>query len=750
MIFDSILRRSIRRGLQPGRDLAKELRELGAYVVKSRGDAQAICEALDQLPASAPTNANCPLRSLVTLFQNVPSADAPAFRELYVHGVPRLIRVLDQRIVDSDANKPDDLLLLLKILAMYGSREGAEQIVRAARRPFAPDSYMWHVILAQFSHEHPHREYVFDALSEPMPPGFIGVALLDSANSAAIVGTLPRHPFNSASGRKRLQDWLEDDDPERASYAHSTTAALPFIDEPDRNRLLELALDHFDAGVQMEAAWAAARLGREAGLRILARDCLDVNRSDTAQRYLNELSRPDLIPADAQEPGFRARAEFANWLAHPNELGRAPDEVEIVDHRMLAWPPERSERPFWLIRFRMQDETGLNDDRVECGLVGGMTWCFFTYKLHQRPPEDGYAIHCCWEMEHAGLIEQTDVTNSKEYAGMLGQWSGTPLTDARITKIAELSPKLGHPARLVALASATLDGCEGWAVLDGPRSTWYPRDEQPGDTGESVVLRIHVGRHLLGLTRTVDRRSYLSGESPQRDPKQIIAAYEKLLAIAESAPTDQQARMLAEGGPLGNHFDAYTAARAAVTNVSRSVASKNLFQRFLAIWRKADESIRGKLIDVFSVLGRHFDSQIDILVSDGAIDEVVELIGMFAPYWRHNLGYRKLGSAAFKAGQRGMAEEYFLSLREGLKSYHRAEEMSMLAEIWFDRGEQARAADLLVDCMTGLIREIQGSKYNSDRETFAAEYQHHRSTYLRLFPDGQSALTAKELPDSPF
>ncbi len=60
--------------------------------------------------------------------------------------------------------------------------------------------------------------------------------------------------------------------------------------------------------------------------------------------------------------------------------------------------------------------------------------------------------------------------------------------------------------------------------------------------------------------------------------------------------------------------------------------------------------------------------------------------------------------------------------------------MSDLAEIWFQRGEVERANALLIECMQQLVEEIKGSSYAKDRDTFTAEYQHHRATFLRLFP----------------
>jgi hypothetical protein len=51
----------------------------------------------------------------------------------------------------------------------------------------------------------------------------------------------------------------------------------------------------------------------------------------------------------------------------------------------------------------------------------------------------------------------------------------------------------------LALASATKNGEEGYVVLDGPRSKWYPKKDLVPETPEEAVLMIHLGRQLLGL-----------------------------------------------------------------------------------------------------------------------------------------------------------------------------------------------------------------------------------------------------------
>src|SRR5690606_4027677 len=120
------------------------------------------------------------------------------------------------------------------------------------------------------------------------------VCYLDAANVRAREFNSP-HPFNSPDGHALLESYLRDSDPNFNSYAHSAAAALPFQDNPPRGQLLALALDHADERVQLEAAWASARLGSRAGIEFLSRACLDWRQSSIAIEYLTELEELNAI-----------------------------------------------------------------------------------------------------------------------------------------------------------------------------------------------------------------------------------------------------------------------------------------------------------------------------------------------------------------------------------------------------------------------------------------------------------------------
>lgn len=751
----SPLQRALKRGMADGGDISAEIHGLDDYSLKSKEDAEAVCEILSELTKKQLTEIDTSaLHSLIGLFQDVEGRDCPAYDVMADNGIPSLIRMIDQLLAapESEEDNPDheDLILFaLKIMAMYGTAEGTDTVLKAAQKPLNPDTYMWSVILGQYTQGHPQAERLFDSLGQSLPTGFLAMALLDAVNSAKIDGANFPHPFDSPTGYKQLENWLTDPDESHFSYAVSTAAGLPFISSPTRDALLAIAFDHPSPDVQIEAAWASAKLGGEAGIKWLARCCCDVNLSDKAKRYLTELGREDAIPAEANDRDFAAKADFAQWLAHPSELGRPPDEVEIIDHRVLTWPPDWNPKSFWLIRYVLRDQTGLKDDDVDCGFVGAMTWCHFCYQMNQRPPEDAYAIHCYWAMNAANLIEEREVTDASEYVGMLANWHGDKLESPVICWIAELSPKLVVPAKLVALATAKRNGQEGWVVLDGSQSAWYAKEDQPDESTDHSVLMLHVGRQLLGFHVEPDRKKYLTHQTPKRDPQQFVAAYERYLSEIPCSPPQRQVELMGSGTILSRKFTEYVEAAALLQQRSKSDILIEVYERALKLAAEADQSIHEKIYCSSSLLGQQFSQYVEELAARNQKANVLALLELFNPLWNHNLGFGLLGSAAFKIGRRDIAEPYFLKLREGLKDYCRAEEMGMLAEIWHDRDEVTQARELMIDCMRKLIVMISESEFNDSRRMYAEAFAHHRTTYLRLFPEGNRELADQGIPENP-
>lgn len=393
----NLLHRAFERGLADGGDLADELSRLGHFEIDCMNDAEALTRGmavfLKRDPASDEATAAFP--ELVRLFQSVTSADA--YRHLAVRGIPLLIEAYDARLIDP-GECDSDLMFALKIFARYGTEEGLDRVVAAAYSMALQDGYLWSVIFEQLGDSDPMIPSLLHRLSNPLPDGFVCIALLDWVNRLTREKVITSHPFNTPAGLEKLRGWLVSGDEEEFSYAHAAAASLPFIVDPPRSDLLALAMDHPDVGVQMEAAWAAAHLGSESGIKFLARLCLDRDLAMTARTYLQELNRQDAIPDEANDPDFIATAELCDWLSHPQEFGRAPDEIELLDSREMLWPPTNDWRPLWLFKYHYRAQDG----EPECdgvGMTGSIVFSLIDETSPELAPEDIYALHCCWELE---------------------------------------------------------------------------------------------------------------------------------------------------------------------------------------------------------------------------------------------------------------------------------------------------------------------------------------------------------------
>lgn len=506
---------ALERGSQPGGNLADELRSLGAYAISTPADASAVCDLLERLvPADSRVGGPDALGALLRLFEFIDTEVPGAFTVFQKRGMMLLVQIVNDALEDRSRREVHDVLYALLLLALYVTPEGTDIVIRAARLPFEPDNFRWKSILELYTTRRPGRKRLFRALSRPLPDGFLAIALLDAANEAKCGGARFPHPFDSPEGVTRLERYLSDRDEKHFSYAASATEALPYIGGLSQGDLLALAFDHPDSDVQLRAARKSADLGSESSVEFLVRSCLDVNLSERAKRQLIDMGRADAIPPAANERAFEVRAHFAEWLADPRELSRYPDEVEIIDRRVLNWPPEGRPIEQWLLRFKATVPQFYQPVVIGIGLVGSMTFSFvFVHEMDERPFEDCYALHCFAEMQGRRLISDyhfpKEDGEAGEYNSMLANCGIDGIEDADIECVVDLSPELKQPGQLIAAATARRHGTPGCIVLDGPRSRWYPATEMPEETGAMTVLMIHIGRALIGFTEEPDRRKFI-------------------------------------------------------------------------------------------------------------------------------------------------------------------------------------------------------------------------------------------------
>jgi hypothetical protein len=132
----SPLQLAFERGTQPGADLSDELRKLGDYTVKSQADAEAICNLVARLAfGETAIGGTSALESVIGLFRDVKGVECPAFSVLAEKGIPLLISIVDDALANPSRHDPEAVLCALKMLAIYGTAEGTDAVLRAARQP---------------------------------------------------------------------------------------------------------------------------------------------------------------------------------------------------------------------------------------------------------------------------------------------------------------------------------------------------------------------------------------------------------------------------------------------------------------------------------------------------------------------------------------------------------------------------------------------------------------------------------------
>lgn len=780
-LFASPLQKALQRGLEPGGDLAKELDELADEdcVVRSDKEAQLICEALKTLPqntvknekqetAAAPVSndddafIDSALYSFASLFDSFEADDSPAQAILEKDGIPELVRIFDDHVARADYSDPDGLLEALRILVLYETTDVVQRIVSASQQEGLMDSFQWDGVFSAFSDNHPQREALITALATPLPDDEIAHALLHFVNETKLhKEELDQHPFDSAEGEARLREWLDDKDPEAFDRAYSAAVTLAFLPIERAQRLAAVAHQHPDGSVRLEAAWALGMLNDKTGLQQLADFAFDIRYAHDAIRYLNDLDHANLIPRDAQHPDFLARANFAHWLSHPNELGEPPDEVEIVDSRRLHWPTQDPDKPFWILRYRLRDRYGLAPDDINLGIVGSETWCHFMPQDNGRIAEDFYGYHCAWEMEMLDLIELVDLEGApaEEFPVMLQQWQGDPLGDVKWQTIAKLDRELAYGAARVVVATAKLGDQQGWIVFDQERTTWYAQAEMPEDESSDSVLRIHIGRKLLGMfpldeaarldTSRLRCKQLARTKPPEIPPQQVVEVYERLLAKLSDPPSFERRNLVTDwSSPLVKHADDYAQAKHVTGQIPEHVTLFEVLNRITNVADTLSPKDRAEAFDEYSSVATVFDLYDESLPENVDREQSRSMLSRLQSNWQSESGQARLGRFAAHSGNDDLALQWLSQLDYGDGEYW-TDEAYAYAEVLCRADRQPEARSILLDQLKAFARAAEEDRsWFEDDDESVDDFDRMRKAYVDMAGGDLSDLDAAGIPES--
>ncbi|GAB5406033.1 MAG: hypothetical protein Aurels2KO_42640 [Aureliella sp.] len=336
------------------------------------------------------------LSELVSAAQMIP--DESVAKACQVHCLP-IFNTIVEEAFDGKNWPPECVMEILRLLTFRGDgQEYLSQVVRAIKSNYQCDSYGWVAILS-FMVQDPARDAsLLSQLREP-PRGKIAAILVNSCNLRCENGMTQEHLFDSALGVEILEKLLvesEDGD----YWLTAVVAAIPYLSAQRAGYLSTIAGKHESLQVQVIAAWALAKRGDKSQIDKLCEYALDFRCADQALGCLDELGMSARVPPKAREDESRAKAAFASWLVHPNELAAYPDEIQVYDRRTLYWPPTDDTRELWILRFCLK-RNGVVETGV--GMVGSVTFVLFGEELDGKPVAEVYLKHCAWEMQQKGM-----------------------------------------------------------------------------------------------------------------------------------------------------------------------------------------------------------------------------------------------------------------------------------------------------------------------------------------------------------
>lgn len=268
---------------------------------------------------------------------------------------PQALARIEDRFASADRRL---WLELLTIALSARTREGAQTVVRLIQRHGWPRRFHAR-FFHELSHHAAHAEVLYPALLE-VPAG-PEVNLVDGLLQALRVGTYDVTTLKGSAlesnlaarlGTLRLQASGVDD---AAAEARSLYAALldlaGFVGGADVVEALHASLSVGDPWPVTFGVVSLVRRNESVDDEVFARlGAVDHVRVPLYE-LLARLGKQHLLPASARTRQAFAAAEMVGWLAHPNELGRPPAALELMERA----PFEHEGRPVEVFLWRFLD-----------------------------------------------------------------------------------------------------------------------------------------------------------------------------------------------------------------------------------------------------------------------------------------------------------------------------------------------------------------------------------------------------------
>ncbi len=165
--------------------------------------------------------------------------------------------------------------------------------------------------------------------------------------------------------------WMWEDDYVEARWdAEVLLGLLGYFPAPEVVAELREALGYQDPQLKYHAVASLLRLGEEVGAAHITDVAASAATRNRLYDYLQERDQLALFPPDFRTQEAFAESNMVGWLTYPTELGRAPDEIELMDVVAVDIGPPHGILDYYVFRFRTYPPHWMAEDGWLAGVAG--------------------------------------------------------------------------------------------------------------------------------------------------------------------------------------------------------------------------------------------------------------------------------------------------------------------------------------------------------------------------------------------
>ncbi len=281
------------------------------------------------------------------------------------------------------------------------------------------------------------------------------------------------------------------------SLIASLCDSLSLINHSDAIGKLNRAAELKHRRIRTEALSALYTLGVQSAGKELATLAQEPVTRLRVLQYADELGLSDLIEEEFTTETARAESQLAMWLAHPSNMGLAPQSLTLMDQRRLAWPGYDDSVACFLFRYTYE----LANSQIEnIGIAGPLAHAF-SMNLGHLEPSDMYACFAGWHCDHEEIMELSIPQARLQRPGLVERLMSRLCSET----IDEFSINDAEPQFLglfmgeeALIVEGNRNGQLGTFVVDRDQAAWFPPDAGNSPSRNELAWCIYKGRRLLG------------------------------------------------------------------------------------------------------------------------------------------------------------------------------------------------------------------------------------------------------------